>query len=115
MKTDLQNNLIELTKKEITDCEKKLYALNRLLSLYTNDYLKVDNIVKRSNAGRKAKYDFRGMKVGDRIVLSNSYSRYDHAKYGNYARNFARKSPDCKHYKFSTIREGDKIITIRIA
>lgn len=69
-----------------------------------------------SKRGRKPKYPFKRMEIGDVMILCDHYSRYEHQKYGNYPRNWAKKSPDCKHYRFKTYKTDDgKIATMRIA
>lgn len=73
-----------------------------------------DSILTRR--GRPRKYKFREMEIGDKIILCNHYSKYEHQKFGNHPRNWAKKSPDCKHYRFKTYKTDDnKIATIRIA
>jgi hypothetical protein len=71
--------------------------------------------IMKGEAGRRNKYNFRDMEIGETKVLCDSYSRYKHQKYGNAPRNWAKKSPDCKHYRFRTYKTEDgKIATKRI-
>lgn len=68
-----------------------------------------------SKRGRKPIYPFRRMEIGDTMVLCDHYSREEHQKYNNYPRNWAKKSPDCKHYRFKTYKTDDgRIATTRI-
>lgn len=79
------------------------YSINHLLE------------VKKSTTGRNNKYPFRFMNIGDAFVISEHYSREEMQKKGNAPRNWAKQSPDCKHYRFSVKKTYDnKILVIRI-
>lgn len=71
-------------------------------------------IPKRINALRF--YPFlRDMEVGDSFLTEFEYSRANMTKVSNRLRNFARKSNDCKDWKFTTRKwEENKMRVLRL-
>lgn len=54
------------------------------------------------------KYGFRTMKIGDIVWFPRAYSRTNMAWASTAAKNFAKKSGNCTHYKFRTKKVYDE-------
>ncbi len=65
--------------------------------------------------GRKPKYPFREMGIGDSFLFSTTYSRLNMTNAYSIAYNFCKKSQDCKDRKHVVRKtEGNKIRIWRI-
>ena len=70
----------------------------------------LNNIEKK----RRTKYNFREMKIGDNFIFPKEFTRENQLLAAAAAGSFARNSRDCKHYKFTTKKDGNQIIITRI-
>lgn len=71
------------------------------------------------NKRRPCKYPWRDMKVGDTFLFKpDTGDKKEMRSYqqiaGTTARNFCRKSPDCKKWRFTTKRTKEGIVLKRI-
>ena len=65
--------------------------------------------------GRKVKYPFRQMEVGDSFLYEEPFSQAAQAKLHSCAYAFKKNNPEKKNWKFTVRKvEGDKIRVWRI-
>lgn len=77
--------------------------------------MKIEKNIPIPPRKNKELHIIRNMEIGDSILSDMEYSRWNMAKFSSWARNFANKSTDCKHYKFTCRKvDGNKMRLWRI-